>query len=149
ALNLYTIRKAKGSAGDFFRAVQKQRPAQYQGLYLVSPQGKVLSSMGKSAEGRAWVKLTLETIDDALHVFGPITPRTVEPSDPLPYRGVGEQKDGRITLALYTRGMLLGFDRRGLGSVTIDSVLLTPDERASLTLDELHGESRWTVPSQT
>ncbi len=44
ALNLYEIRKAKGPGGDFFRNVQKQRPAQYQGLYLVAADGKVLAS---------------------------------------------------------------------------------------------------------
>ena len=38
ALNLYEIKKAKGPGGDFFRAVQKQRPGQYQGLYLVDPE---------------------------------------------------------------------------------------------------------------
>ena len=41
ALNLFVIREQRDAAGDFFRAVQKQRPAQYQGLYLVAPDGKV------------------------------------------------------------------------------------------------------------
>ena len=50
ALNLYEVRDDKGAAGDFFRAVQKQNPDQYQGVYVVAPDGKVLASHGKMVE---------------------------------------------------------------------------------------------------
>jgi hypothetical protein len=43
ALNLYKIRQDQGEAGDFWRSVQKQKP-NYQGLWLVSPEGKVLAA---------------------------------------------------------------------------------------------------------
>ena len=43
ALNLYKIREARGEGGDFFRSVYKQKP-QYQGLWVVSPDGKALAS---------------------------------------------------------------------------------------------------------
>ena len=55
ALNLYVIRRQKDGAGDFFRAVQKQRPAQYQGLYLVTPGGKVLADYLSTTCDFPWV----------------------------------------------------------------------------------------------
>ena len=44
ALNLYKIREVKDAAGEFFRAVYKQTPNRYQGLWIVSAEGKVLAS---------------------------------------------------------------------------------------------------------
>ncbi len=149
ALNLYKIRKAKGPGGDFFRAVEKQRPKQYQGLYAVSPEGKVLSTQDRFLERGPWVRAVRQTIDEALEAFGPVTPRDPEPADLCPDRGRGVRKDGGIVLAVYTRPMLFGLERRGLGEVVIDSAALTEDERLSLTLDEFHPESRWTVPAAT
>jgi hypothetical protein len=42
ALNLYKVRQDRGEAGDFFRSVQRQKP-NYQGLWLVSPEGGTAS----------------------------------------------------------------------------------------------------------
>ncbi len=42
ALNRNKIKEAKTPAGDLYRDIQKQR-TQYQGVWIVSPEGKVLS----------------------------------------------------------------------------------------------------------
>ena len=84
ALNLYEIRKAKNAGGDFFRNVQKQRPAQYQGLYLVSPDGIVLASHQNFKSHETWPQEVLADLEPGLEAFGEVTPREVRRADPLP-----------------------------------------------------------------
>jgi hypothetical protein len=149
ALNLYQIRKARGTAGEFFAKVVKQRPAQYQGLYVVTAEAKVLANRGSQPSKGTWEKDTLKLLDEGLEAFGDVTPRKVEAVDPNPERGVGVGKDGGIVLAVYARPMVLGLDRRGLGEVAIDRVALTKDEQKSLTLPAGVEEATWTVPAKT
>jgi hypothetical protein len=148
ALNLYEIRKAKGTGGDFFRAVQKQRPAQYQGLYAIDPAGKVLSSQANQPKKGSWVNDTLRVLDDALDSYGEVTRRKVKASDPLPDRGKGVKEDGGIVLAVYTRPMVLGLDRRGLGAVAIDSVALTAGQRTTLGVPDAEAGITFEVPGR-
>src|SRR5205823_6375800 len=126
ALPLYEIRKANGEAGRFYRLVQKQRPEQYQGIYIVSPKGKVLANQSREPEkGKNWTGDLLERMDRGLEVFGPPSPpgaqpRRVSPTDPLPYRGVGVHPDGSVSAAVYCRYMFFGLRRQGLGGVVMD-----------------------------
>ena len=72
ALNLYAVREAKGEAGDFFRSVYQQKP-QYQGLWLVSPDGRVLAA---SVDGEPdWTKKVLRALNSGMKEFGTIAPR--------------------------------------------------------------------------
>jgi hypothetical protein len=131
ALNLYTIRKEKGPAGDFFRGVQKQRPAQYQGIYIVEPEGKVLASQGKEPpKPKSWTQDLLDVMEDAVRAHGGVTARKTDAIDLLPDRGFGRRADGSIVLAVYTRYMLAGLDRRGFGDSTLDSVVWSGIDRA-------------------
>jgi hypothetical protein len=128
ALNVDKVSAAKGPNGDFFRAVQKQRPRQSQGVYLVSPDGKVLSGHDRAPKDpRDWPQALLDAIDEGLRKFGPVTPRPARRAAFLPHRGVGVRPDGGIVLAAYTSFLLLGLDRRGFGSVVYDSVPVTKD----------------------
>src|SRR5581483_1423324 len=106
ALNLFKIRPDKGEAGDFFRSVQKQKP-NYQGLWIVSPEGKVLSAhqdMTSMADTRGkWTRSALADLESGLKAFGPVPPRRVEKVESLPHRGVGTQADGGVTLAVTDR----------------------------------------------
>jgi hypothetical protein len=145
ALNLYEIRKAKGPAGDFFRAVQKQRPAQYQGLYLVSPDGKVLASHQNFKNDKTWAKEVIADLRPGLAAYGPVTPREVKRVDPLPHRGVGFLKDGGVCLGIYLRYSIKGIPPRELPNPTIDSLVLTAEELKALAPTEAKEGQQWTV----
>ncbi len=147
ALNLYTIRVEKSPAGDFFRAMQKQRPEQYQGIWIVSSEGKILSTQSKEPEKReTWAQALLSVIKDGLTAFGEVTPRNPEAIELLPDRGVGRREDGSIVLKVHTRLMLLGLDKRGLGEPTFDSVVLTATDLGKLEFPNLTAGSEFDVP---
>jgi hypothetical protein len=147
ALNLYKVRAAKDDAGKFFRAVQKQRPAQYQGVYIVSPAGKVLSSQGSEpAKPKSWTKDLLDVSNAGLKAFGKVAPRKVKVPNPLPFRGAGVRPDGSVSLAVYLRTMLLGMNRAGFGGVAIDTIPLSAKEFAALAPKKLKAGATWDVP---
>jgi hypothetical protein len=133
AQNLYEIRKAKGAAGDFFRDVKKQKPEQYQGLYLVTGDGKVLASHQNFKTDKTWAEDCLADLRSGLEAFGEVKPRDVKVVDPLPERGVGLRKDGGACLAIYLRLPIKGIPLRELPNPTIDSLVLTADEFKELT----------------
>ena len=121
AVNLYKVREADDAGGELFRSVQRQKD-QYQGVWIVSPEGKVLAAIHDYQAVRDQEKLKLDTgevrrrmaeellavVNRALDEFGPVTARAVRADDPLPSRGRGVQADGSVTLAVYVRQMLGG-----------------------------------------
>jgi hypothetical protein len=145
ALNLYEIRKAKGAGGDFFRNVQKQRPAQYQGLYLVAPDGKVLASHQNFKSDKTWPQEVLADLQPGLKAFGDVKPRTVAPADPLPRRGVGFQADGSACLAIFLRCPIKGIPLRELPNPTIDSLVLTAVDFNELAPPRAEKGARWSL----
>jgi hypothetical protein len=149
-LNLYEIRDAKGPAGDFFREVKKQAPELYQGLYIVSAEGKVLATHGKSeSTPEKWTAAVRATLDKALEATGPLPERTDMRGDPPGLRGKGTDKDGGSIWAVYTRPMILGLDRRGLGDHAVDSVHLTAEDWKAWAppRDAIVG-TRWSVSAE-
>lgn len=140
---MYEIRKAKGPGGDFFRNVQKQRPAQYQGLYLVTADGKVLASHQNFKSQKTWSQELLADLDPGLKAFGSVTPRTVEPADPLPQRGVGIRKDGSCCLAVFLRFPIKGIPLRELPNPIIDSLVLTANEFRDLVPEKVEAGTEW------
>jgi hypothetical protein len=146
ALNLYEIRKAKGPAGDFFRQVQKQRPAQYQGLYLVTAEGKVLASHQNFKSHQTWPREVVADLQPGLKAFGPIAPREVRPSDPLPARGVGTGKDGGVCLAVFLRYAARGIPLRELPNPTIDSLVLGAEQFKALSPSKAEAGATWELP---
>src|SRR5262245_2019703 len=139
------IRAQKDAAGDFFRAAQKQRPAQYQGLYLVAPDGKVLASHQEFKSHKTWPQEVLADLAPGLKAFGAIQPRKAERVDPLPRRGVGVQPDG-VTFAVYLRYSIKGIPLRELPNPTIDSLSLTAKELAELAPPKANVGTEWTIP---
>lgn len=111
AINLYRTRQAKDESRELFLSIQAQKD-QYQGIWIVSPEGKVLSGRHDYKDFENGARELLETIDAGLAAFGPVTPRR-EPSaqtitDLLPLRGTGTRPDGGVELALYVRQVLGG-----------------------------------------
>ena len=153
ALNLYKIRQDKGEAGDFFRSVQKQKP-NYQGLWVVSAEGKVLSAhqdMKNMADPRGrWTKSALGDLEAGLKAFGPVEPRRVGKFQSLPHRGVGAQRDGHVTLAVTDRWVLVNLSRDpprdAMGATVLDSVTLTAAEWKGLAPADSKAGTKWEVP---
>ena len=146
ALNLYKIRVAKDAGGDFFRKVQRQRPAQYQGLYVVAADAKVLGSHQNFKSAKTWPQEVLADLGKGLKAFGRVTPRRVKAQEPLPFPGAGVQKDGRVSLALYARGHYPGASRKELGTPTLDSVTLSAKEWATLAPAWSAAGAAWNLP---
>ncbi len=124
ALNLYEIRKATGEDGIFFRGVQKQKPAQYQGLYLVTADGKLLASHQDYKSEKTWAHELLADLRPGLDTFGAVSSREIQRVDPLPQRGVGMLPNGGVCLGIYLRYSIKGIPYRELPNPTIDSLVL-------------------------
>jgi len=147
ALNLYKTREAKGDGGDLFRSVQKQTPEQYQGITIISPGGKVLANQATApAGGGSWTDDLIERIDRGLAAFGPVEPRPPEAHEALPHRGAGDRPGGGVSLAVYTRLMLLGTLPEGLGSATVDTLPLDEPEFRTLGPAGVRPGEEWRVP---
>jgi hypothetical protein len=143
AVNLFKIREDQGPGGQLFRSVQRQMD-QYQGFWVVSPEGKALAKYhdwegDPNVPPKKRVPMTLEA---GLKAFGPVKPRDVKPTDPLLYRGNGVRPDGSVTLALYSRFL---HDGKPDGAMTIDSVTLGASEWAHFAPPE-GGVQEWSVP---
>lgn len=145
ALNLYKIRTAEDAGGDFFRSVQKQRPAQYQGLYVVTPDGDVLASHQNFKSEKTWSQEVLASLNAGLKAFGEVTPRSAKVAEPFPFRGIGVRDDGSVSLATYSRYMLLGLRPEGLGASRRDSLKLSDEEWDMLVPADIVGERKWTI----
>lgn len=105
AVNLYKIREARDAGGELFRSVRRQRN-QYQGIWIVSPDGEVLGGHHEVRDHARWTEEALSAIVAARKAFGPVPERRDGPSlDPLPFRGAGVEPDGGIRLALTVRGV--------------------------------------------
>ncbi len=146
ALNLYVIRAQKDAAGDFFRGVQKQRPAQYQGLYLVAADGKVLASHQNFKTHRTWPREVLGDLEPGLKAFGAVKPREARRSDPLPRRGSGVRADGGATPAIYLRYSIKGIPLNELPNPTIDSLSLTAKQLTELSPPRPKTGVSWDIP---
>jgi hypothetical protein len=142
---LYVIRKAEGPGGTFFRGVQKQRPAQYQGLYLVTAEGKVLASHQNFKSPKTWPQEVLDDLQPGLKAFGKVPPRQLRPVDPLPERGVGVRKGGDVCLAVFLRYAVKGIPQRELPNPTIDTLVLSAADFRQLAPAKAEVGARWPV----
>jgi hypothetical protein len=121
AINLYRVRQASDGSRELFHSIQRQKD-QYQGIWIVSPDGKVLAGRHDYADFNHGARELLETIDAGLQAYGQVKPHRVRPNgttagrtlsaeticDFLPFRGQGVRSDGSVDLALYVRQVLGG-----------------------------------------
>jgi hypothetical protein len=162
-VNLYKIREAKDAGGDLFRSIQRQKD-QYQGIWIVSPEGKVLAGHHEIANQATWSQEVLNTIGAALKSFGPGSPRQAQPVNPIPHRGFGVDEDGGVTLALYVRTVrgggrptapapvhptslwLWDDELKTDGPPVIDSLPLNANDWATLTPPQGAVGTEWPIP---
>src|SRR5438552_11420257 len=137
---LNTNRVPDNDGGKFFKAVLRKQDWP-QGLWVVSPEGKILAFhyyRAKPGETYAagqerWIKDTRAAIEDGLKAFGPIEPRKAEATDPLKNRGIGKLPDGGVRLAVYAHGMRNG---RKDGEPVVDSAMLKAGEWSAFAPSE-------------
>ena len=126
--------------------MQQQRPAQYQGLYLVTADGKVLASHQNFKSYKTWPREVLADLRPGLTAFGPVKPRAAPPADPLPERGVGVRKAGSRCLAVFLRYSITGIPLRELPNPTIDSLVLSAGEFRTLAPAKAAAGAGWELP---
>ena len=130
AVNLYEVREKKHPANDFFAKLAEQKQ-QYQGIWIATPEGKLLGSYFESEnKDFDWTVRLIETLQSALRTFGPVTPVDARPVDLHPNRGIGVEADGSATLAGACRRLLL--NGKLLTAPQIDSFKLTEKQFAGL-----------------
>ena len=149
AVNLARIRTA-AETRDFFRSVQRQQD-QYQGLWVVAPDGKALArehdfdrrGLSGAEINKKLVRATLDMLDEGLNTFGPVKPRAVKPIEQLPYRGVGVKPDGNVDLAIYRRALHQG---KADGPCLRDTLTLSKSEWAALAPPRPASGTEWVIP---
>ncbi len=144
ALNMHTIKADKGPAGDFYRDLQKQSP-RFQGFWVVSLEGKVLSAHSDYKSLQSWPADALADLEKGLEAFGPIPPREVRGGDPWPDRGAGVRPDGSVRLAVSVR-FTFGGNPRGRG--TRDSIILSAKDWDRLRPPEVSAGEKWPIPDR-
>src|SRR5260221_11982891 len=140
---LNTNRVPEDEGGKFFKAVLRKQDWP-QGLWVVSPEGKILAFhyfRGKPGETHAagqerWIKETRAAIEDGLTAFGETEKRMVRTTNPLKNRGIGRLPGGGARLAVYAHGMLR---RKKAGEPVVDSALLTGSDWSAFTRGEIAG----------
>jgi hypothetical protein len=143
-INLDVVRPGKGPDAEFYRSVYKQKP-QYQGFWIVSPEGKVLAAHHSFKSHKTWPTEVLAVLEEGRRAFGEIEPRRVRWQDPLPFRGRGIQPDGSVTLAIYVRGVVQG---RPHGIGVLDSVTFSAQEFEAFAPTNRTVGSTWIIPDR-
>lgn len=144
AVNLYEVRADRGPAGDLFRSAQRQHD-QYQGLWLLDPDGKVLAAHHAPRRPESWIAEVLAAIDAALAASGDVAPRIPARDDPLRYRGRGVRPDGSVGLALSVR---LTFQGKPQGDGALDEVRLSAADWAAFAPPEPVAGRAWALPER-
>ncbi len=148
ALNANRI--PENEAGAFFRAIMATNKMP-QGLWIVSPAGKVLAyhyfraqSGEKPSRGKArWLSETLEFIDAGLKAYGPVTTRRVSHNNLFPERGCGFAEGKGIRLSAYVIQVRKG---RREGDPVVDSVFWKEEMWQALIPPKLELDTRWAIP---
>ena len=152
ALDHHKVSVDKGETGDFYRSVYNQLP-RYQGLWLVSPDGRVLGAAGRGmSDDATWVRTVLADLKSGLAKFGAVAPRRVVRTNPVPYRGIGVRPDGSVRLAVEDRpipdyiNLSQPIPPKLLPDLALGSVELSAAEWSALAPPVTEKGSRWTIP---
>ena len=112
---------------------------QYQGVWIVSPDDKVL---GGGDFGYGDAPKMLDSLGAALKVLGPVQPRRAERREPYPFRGIGVRPDGNVDLALYRCFLHLG---KTDGPHLRDTLHLKKEDWATFTPPKLVAGTEWLI----
>lgn len=130
AVNLYEVREKTHPANAFFAKLAEQKQ-QYQGIWIATPEGKLLGSYFESENKQFdWTLRLIETLQNSLRAFGPVTQVDARPVDLHPNRGIGVEADGSATLSGTSRRLLL--NGKLLTAPQLDRFKLTEKQFAGL-----------------
>ena len=133
-----------GKSQDYLHSLQRQK-SQYHGIWIVSPEGKVLSGHDgdKPKAVGNWNQEILETLETGLKAFGKVEPRAVATADLFPFRGAGVRPDGGVSLSTHVR-----LTHRGKrdGPVVFDTLTLTSQEWGLFVPPRATVGEEWVVP---
>ena len=101
AMDYQLIKRRRSKEARFLLPLLKTKKSDKQGVWIFSPQGRVLGG-GFSGFGNM-VQKTKALVENALKEFGPITLRKAGVVETHPYRGKGVKSDGSVCLAEYVR----------------------------------------------
>ena len=124
-----------------YRPGTRKKLSQYQGIWVLAPDGEVLTTYGNRDPSFHWdpkinqplVQAFLDRIDEATRDFRDVPPRQVQPTNPIPFRGQGVRPNGGITLAAYINGGVL------------DSFTFSADEWKSFAPPNTDAGTQWTL----
>jgi hypothetical protein len=141
------LRKEKGEASALFSRIDQQTiSTNYQGLWLIAPDGKVLTAFsGTERPPDEWSRMLLADLRAGMRKFGTVSPRRASPTNPLPYRGIGVRADGSVTLAMSDRI----FRRNPPGEHYLGSVGLPSAAWSAFGPPEPRANSTWEFPEAT
>jgi hypothetical protein len=109
-----------------------------------------MSTFGGTGSAKEWPKRILADLRSGLDDHGPIAPRRVGPTNPFPYRGIGVQVDGSVTLAVNDRGIYVKDLALLLKSqdaqVFPDHLTLSAREWSALAPPDIREGSQWAIP---
>jgi hypothetical protein len=153
ALNRHEMDRDKGEVGEFYHSAYKQAP-QYQGLWLVAPDGRVLADAGRhrGADRESWPKVVLADLKAGLAKFGTVEPRRASRKNLHPYKGLGVRPDGSVVLAVTQKGLnnnaeLSKFNANSwLPPAIIDGMPLSAAEWSALAPKDAELGSQWSIP---
>ncbi len=151
ALDRHTIAGDKGETGSIFRSIYQQEP-QYQGLWLVAPDGRVLGATGRvPGDVASWPQEALADLRTGMKKFGTIEPHRVTRVDSLPFRGKGVRPDGSVTLAVSDRrinvkNLSQEVPPDAVGELLLGSVTLSAAEWSTFAPRNASVGSRWDIP---
>lgn len=155
AVNLHLLRRgqypwqldASGERIEFMHYAPgtKEELSQYQGIWILAPDGEVLATYGNNDPSFHWdpevnaplVQAFLDRVEGALNAFGEITPREVKATNPYPHRGLGSRPDGSVTLAAIINGGVL------------DSFTFNAEDWKSFGPTKREVGFKWTIPEAT
>jgi len=156
AVNLYVIREDKTAAGDFYSKLNQQLP-EYQGLYLASPEGKILAKKSVWPKGgrKNWAESVAATLQEGLDAFGPVKPRQGS-SDYLARRGCGLDREGGAILAVSTKLLfvlplpedLADLNPSAIPATGHDAIVLSASDLKNLVPDKVAAGTAWTAPEE-
>jgi hypothetical protein len=150
AMDRHKMDHDQGEVGAFYHSAYTQAP-QYQGLWLISPDGRVLCKTGRGAGSDNWPKVVLADLQAGLTKFGPVAPRRVQQRNLHPYKGLGIRPGGSVVLAVTTKAVMIGDLRTELTADKttwqyIDGVALSSAEWSSVAPPNAQAGCQWTLP---